>query len=92
MIDSAYMTHAFKATLELRSKTSILHYMKPTGNNFPTPDETGLLASITKEGNQSIERAIAGMKGRKFTVSFLPEDRAPIGRYAAENGNAAAVK
>ena len=40
---------------------SILHYLKPaTGNNLPPPDEAGLSASITKEINQSVERAIAG--------------------------------
>ena len=76
--------------------------MKPTGNNLPTPDEAGLSASITKEVNQSVERAIAGnrrapdnptkTKKRKYTVSFTPEDRATIGRYADENDNAAAVK
>ena len=48
------------ATLQLRSKISILRYLKPvSGNNLPTPDEAGLSVSITKEVNQSVERAIA---------------------------------
>ena len=82
---------------------SILRYLKPiTGNNLPTPDEVGLSPSITKEVNQLVERATAGnrrvpddgtkMKKRKYTVSFMPEDRATIGKYAAENSNGAAIK
>ena len=31
-------------------------------------------------------------KKRKYTVRFSPEDRAQIGKYAAENGNAAVVR
>ena len=50
-----------KATLQVQSKMTILRYLKPvTGNNLSTPDEPGLSASITKEVNQSVERAIAG--------------------------------
>ena len=58
---------------------SILRYLKPTtGNNLPTPDEAGLSASIIKEVNQAVERAIAGnrrapddgakARKRKYTV------------------------
>ena len=52
--------------------------------------------------NQSVERENAGnrrapdngakTKKRKYTVSFTPEDHATIGRYEAENGNAAVMK
>ena len=66
-----------------------LPYLKPvTGNNLPTPDKAGLLASITKEMNQSMERAIAGN-------SRVPDNGVKantIGKYAAENGNTAAIK
>ena len=31
-----------------------------TGNNLPNPDEAGLLANITNEVNQWVEKAIAG--------------------------------
>ena len=68
---------------------SILRYLKPvTSNNLPTPDEAGLSAGITKEVNQLVERAIAGNL-------CAPENGAKantIGKYAAENGNAAAIK
>ena len=44
------------ATLQLW----ILRYLKPvTGNHVSTPDEAELSASITKEVNQLVERAIA---------------------------------
>ena len=49
----------FNATLQLRSQMNILPYFKQfNGNNFPTPDEAGLSASIAKEVNNSLERAI----------------------------------
>ena len=63
--------------------------MKPvTGNNRLNPDEAGLWASITKEVNPSMERAIAGNRR-------VPDNGAKantIGKYAAENGNAATIK
>ena len=86
MIDSVHgHDQRVNATLQLRSKVSILRYLKPvTGNNLPTPDEAGLSATITKEVNQSVETAIAGNRR-------TPDNRA-IGKYAAENGNAAAIE
>ena len=68
---------------------SILHYCKPvTGNNVPTPDKAGLSASITKGGEPvNGERAIAGNRG---ALDDGAKDK--YDKYAAENGNAAAIK
>ena len=40
------------------------------------------------EGSQHSQRVTK----RKYTTTFTPEDCAKIGKYANENGNAAAVK
>ena len=47
------------------------------------------MESVLERGAQS-----PGEHGRKrkYTTTFTPEDRAAIGRYATENGNAATVK
>ena len=44
-------------------------------------------AALEREAGNQAKRG----KKRKYNA-FTPEDRAAIGRYAAENGNAAAVK
>ena len=42
---------------------------------------------------RTLERSEASAgKKRKYTTTFTPEDRAAIARYAAQNGNSAAVK
>ena len=46
-------------------------------------------AALEREEPRS--QAKQGTK-RMYNATFTPEDRAAIGRYAAENGNAAAVK
>ena len=83
------------ATLPLRSKMSILRYLKPvTGNSLPTPDEARPSASITKEVNQSVERAIADNRHAPIIAMHRTMARKAntIGKYAAENGKAAAIK
>ena len=78
---------------------SLLRYLKPV-NRLPTADEARLSPGVAAEVNKAVEKALhAGgasnaerPKKRKYTTSFTPEDRAAIGRYAAENGNAKAVK
>ena len=76
---------------------SLLRYFKPA-NRLPTADEAGLPTTVTAEVNKAVEKALHGAskveksKKRKYTTAFTPEDRAAIGRYAAENGNAKAVK
>ena len=79
---------------------SIRRYFKSTVN-LPTPSQAQLSPNVLREVNQAVtaalEREEAGNqakqgKKRKYNASFTPEDRAAIGRYAAKNGNAAAVK
>ena len=51
--------------------------------------------TILHEVNEAVTAALDEEKRgkkRKYNTSYTPEDRADIGRYAAENGNAAAVK
>ena len=75
---------------------SLRRYFKPA-NKLPTADKAGLSANVVKEVNQVVTRTLerseasAGKK-RKYTTIFTPEDRAAIARYAAQNGNSAAVK
>ena len=38
------------------------------------------------------EKKKAGTTKRKYTTTFTPENRAAIGKYAAQNGNDAAVR
>ncbi len=73
----------------------LFRYLKPI-NRLPSAEQAGLPATIVQEVNQAVQDALdcdtrTGKK-RKYTVTFTPEDRAAIGQYAAENGNAAAVK
>ncbi len=78
---------------------SLLNYLKPV-NWFPTPEQAGLPPNVAQQVNQAVEKAIdrapnaaeGRAKKRNYTTVFMPEDRAVIGRYAAENSNAAAVK
>ena len=78
---------------------SLRRYLKPV-SKLPTVDQAGLPANVPKEVNQAVATTLErdeaspgkGSKKRKYTTTFTPEDHAAIGRYAAENGNAAAVR
>ena len=65
--------------------------------SLPKRDETGLGETVTKEANAAVEKVIEeernAAKGqkRKYT-HFAPEQRAKIAKYAAECGDAAAVR
>ena len=65
---------------------------------LPTSEETGLGEATTQAANKSVKRVLAGegetsaKKPRKERSVYSDEDRAAIGRYAAENGNAMAQK
>ena len=73
---------------------SLGKYFKPA-NALPTYKESGLSMHATTEVNKAVERALqreteaksTGRK-RKCTSTFTPKERAAIGKYAAENGNA----
>ncbi len=77
---------------------SLWNYLKQV-NRLPTPEQAGLPVNMAQQVNQAVEKAMdrapnaeGRTKKRKYTTSFMPEDCAAIGRYTAENGNAAAVK
>ena len=78
---------------------SLHRFFKPL-TCLPTAEETGLSASTVEETNKAVEEELGSQrsasarpnKKRKYTTTFTPEVRAQIGRYAAENGNGAAVK
>ena len=66
---------------------------------LPTSRDIGLADSTTKKANESVQREPDRQKGekslpkkRKAYTTFSAETRADIGKYAAENGNAAALK
>ena len=61
---------------------SLHKHFKPA-NALPTPKESGLSMHATTEANKAVEST--GRK-RKYTSTFIPEERAAIGKYAAENG------
>ena len=77
---------------------SLRKYFKPA-SALPTLEKTGLSTHATAKANKAVERTIqserktksAGTK-RTYTSTFIPEDRAAIGKYAAENGNMRASK
>ena len=77
---------------------SILTFFKPK-RTLPTAENTGLSEHMTREANKAVESALQKeseappeRKKRKYTTTFSPEDRAEIGKYASECGNAAAVR
>ena len=66
---------------------------------FPSPSDTGIGVVATKEANEAdgkvidrgASRNVVSKKRMAYTALFN-ETCADIGRYAAENGNAAALK
>ena len=80
---------------------SIRNYLKPT-NKLPTAAETGLPALAVESANSAVAKfgkkqlhhqdAPAGSWKRKYTSTFTDEDRAKVGKYAAENSVARAQK
>ena len=74
--------------------------VKPV-SKLPTADQAGLPANVLKRRWTrqwqvrwiEMKQPQAKVVRREYTLhTFTPEDRAMIGRYAAENGNAVAVK
>ena len=68
---------------------------------LPTPQDTGLKAHTITEANKRVNGILtkhpptneAGtLRKRRYTATFTAEDREKIRKYAAENGNASAVK
>ena len=71
----------------------MLRYFKPF-STLPTPSDVGLAESAVKKANEAVQRELDRQKKEKS----LPKKRKaysltrPARRYAAENGNAAALK
>ena len=76
---------------------SILRYFKPS-STLPAPSEVQISPLATKEANKAAQeelnrqQAVCQKCKRKTYTSFSNETRADIGKYAAENGNTAALK
>ena len=71
---------------------SILKYFKPS---LPTPSQTGIGDGPTAAANREVEQITSvdrSERKRKRYAIYSDEDHANIGRYAAENGNIAALK
>ena len=68
---------------------SIRNYFKPV-LPLTSPEDTGLSIRAIRVANVSIQQASeeSPSKKRKYT----DEQRAKVGKFAAENGNAAALK
>ena len=76
---------------------SLRQYFQPA-TTLPMASQTQLSPNVLQEVNQAVRAALQPKENggrrtrkRKYTT-FTPEDRARIGKYASENGNAAAVK
>ena len=74
---------------------SITNYFKSAG--LPAPNDTVIGPVATHEANRSVKRALEKQqrsepKKRKVYSNFSEQDRAVIGKYAAENGGAAAQR
>ena len=74
-------------------KMALLKYFK---SSLPTAKETGMSEIATREANAAVSRVMTPTqqtsRKRKAYSVFSDEQRATIGKYATENGNAAAVK
>jgi len=64
--------------------------------SLPTPEQTGIGEEATLEANKAVESLLSqqngGKRKRKPYRRFSDTDRAIIGKYAAEHGNAEAMK
>ena len=72
---------------------ALLRYFQVTAS-LPTAEETALGDTVTQSTNATVLREVQADRPRKrkpYTV-FTDEQRAAIGKYASEHGNAAAVK
>lgn len=74
---------------------SILHFFQHK-SPLPTPQQTRIGERTTKEANTAVQKEISAGHGtrrkRKRYTTFKDNNRAVIGKYAAENGNISAQK
>ena len=76
---------------------SLYRYFTSEVSFLPMPEATGIRKHATREANMAVKQAIQvreSQKGkkRKYNTSFTDQDRAKIGRFAAENSNTSALK
>ena len=84
---------------------ALLKFFSKSSSSLPSAKDTGIGEAATKEANAAVSRVLSEKQPqqsssvpadrpkvkRKYT-SFSAEQRASIGRYAAEHSNSAAVK
>ena len=72
---------------------ALLRYFQAKAS-LSTTEETGLGDTLTQSANAAIIREVQAKRPRKRKAytAFTAEQRATIGKYASEHGNAAAVK
>ena len=73
---------------------SILRFFK-LSSTLPMPQDTGLGERATESANTAVQSAVetcSSSKKRKSYTAFSDEMCVAVGRYAAENGNAAALR
>ena len=75
---------------------SLLRYMRPR-LSLPAPQQTGIGERATTEANAAVAKVIGDSgysigRKRKCYTAFSDEDRAAIGRLAAENSNVSALR
>ena len=76
---------------------SILSFFKPTCP-IPTAEDTGIGLQATQKANEAVKHVMSEQqakrpaKKQKIYTTFTNKQRANIGKYAAENGNAACLR
>ena len=96
MTQLLFHIRSYSARGKVVDRMSLFQYFKRQ-DGLPTAKETGLTPHATAEANRAVEKVLADdvtiRKGkRRYTTDFSSEDRAKIGKFAVENGNAKAVK
>ena len=73
---------------------SLFKFLKPLSGRLLTAEETSFPENAVCSANNAVQnmqrKEPAG--GRKYTTTFTVEDRAKVGKYAAENGIAKAQR
>ena len=68
---------------------SLFKFLKPLSDRLPTAEETSLPENAVRSANNAVQNM---QRKRKYTTTFTAEDRAKVGKYAAENGVAKAQR
>jgi hypothetical protein len=72
-----------------------MSFFKPVSGSLPTAEQTGLPENAVHSANHAVqnmmEKEPTGGR-RKYMTTFNAEDRAKVGKYAAENGVAKAQR